>query len=98
MTLPVSFRTTARAEVREAMEWYAANLAGLAEQFVTELDRVVVRIAEGPQQFPAVFKDIRRARLRRFPYALFFRIKSDGLHVLACYHSSRNPLRWQGRH
>ena len=41
--------------------------------------------------------DIRRALLRRFPYALFFRIVDDAVFVMACFHSSRDPRIWQHR-
>lgn len=46
-------------------------------------------------QFPVVFKNVRRARLRKFPYALFFRIMPDALFVIACFHGSRGPNQWQ---
>jgi hypothetical protein len=45
-----------------------------------------------------VFKSVRRALLRRFPYALFFVIDEQTLYfVIACFHASRNPLQWQRR-
>ena len=40
---------------------------------------------------------IRRARLRRFPHGLFFRVLDDALYVIACFHASRDPLIWRGR-
>jgi len=50
-----------------------------------------------PQQFPAVFKNVRRALLCRFPYMLFFTIEGDTLLVIACFHASRDPRLWQQR-
>jgi hypothetical protein len=44
-----------------------------------------------------VFKSVRRALLRRFPYALFFVVEEQTLFVIACFHASRNPLQWQWR-
>ncbi len=35
------------------------------------------------------------AQLPCFPYALFFRIVDGTVHVIACFHSSRNPRQWQ---
>ena len=49
------------------------------------------------QEFPIVFKNVRRALLRRFPYARFFAIEGDTLFVIACFHASRDPLQWQKR-
>jgi len=93
----VIFGPAARAEVLEAADWYKAHAPVAAEWFVAEIETVVARIAGNPLQFPVVFKDLRRARLRRFPYSLFFRVEEAGIHVLACFHSNREPRRWQGR-
>jgi plasmid stabilization system protein ParE len=41
--------------------------------------------------------EVEMARCRRFPYALFFRIVDGTVHVVACFHSSRDPHQWQRR-
>jgi len=87
----------ARQELIEAVSWYETRGSGLGESFESEVERQVVRIRENPLQFPVVFADIRRARLRRFPYGLFFRIDGDDAFVIACFHASRNPQSWQDR-
>jgi len=40
---------------------------------------------------------VRRALLRRFPYAVLFRIDQNAITVLACFHASRDPQQWQRR-
>jgi len=35
-------------------------------------------MSANPRQFPIVYKSIKRALLRRFPYALMFVIEADG--------------------
>jgi toxin ParE1/3/4 len=54
-------------------------------------------MANNPLQFPRVFQDVRRARLHTFPYGLFYRIEPGALMVIACFHASRDPQRWQRR-
>lgn len=62
------------------------------------VEALVDRIASNPSQFPAIYKNIRRALLRRFPYALMFVTESDGsLTIVAYFHSSRDPARWRRR-
>lgn len=98
MTVPsVVFSPAARADLIEARDWYAARNAQLADRFVSEVDNVVARIAAAPQQFPVIHGDARRARFRRFPYALFFRDAGDTLQVIACFHAKRDPRQWQRR-
>ncbi len=93
----VFFLPAAQIEAREAQDWYEAGAVGLGARFRSELNHAVQRLSVNPFQFPVVFADIRRGLLRRFPYALFFRIADDAVFVMACFHSSRDPRIWQAR-
>lgn len=66
-------------------------------EFVSEIDRAVLRACETPQQFPIVLRDVRQVRVPRFPYSIFFRVKHDRLVVLAIFHARRDPLVWRER-
>jgi plasmid stabilization system protein ParE len=94
---PVVFTQAARAELIDAQDWYEAEAPGLGRRFRAEIDTAVQRMADNPRQFPVVFKTLRRARAKKFPYALFFLIEPDTLLVVACFHSSRDPRHWQKR-
>lgn len=94
---PVVFSQAARSELIEAQDWYEAEAPGVARRFRSEVDTVIRRIADNPLQFPLTFKTLRRARVRKFPYGLFFVVTDDGVTIVACFHSSRNPRRWQER-
>ena len=97
MTHPVFFLPEAEAELLEGQAWYDGRAAGLGERFFAAVDTTMSRIAAAPQQFPTVHKTIRRALVRRFPYALYFRAEPDGVYVIACTHTSRTAKRWQRR-
>jgi hypothetical protein len=59
---------------------------------------VIERMSANPRQFPVVHKNIRRALLRRFPYALMFVIDDVAtLTGIACFHGGRDPAHWQKR-
>jgi toxin ParE1/3/4 len=87
----------AQFEIIEAQGWYEKEAIGLGAFFRAEIDRQAQRILGNPLQFPLMLADIRRARLRRFPYGLFFRPFDDAIYVIACFHSSRDPAIWQSR-
>lgn len=97
MTQQVFFIPAARAEIIDAQDWYEREAKGLGARFRLEIDSQVQRISTNPLQFPVMLRDLRRARLRRFPYSLFFRILDDTIYVIACFHASRAPHIWQGR-
>lgn len=95
---PVIFTQAARAELVAAQDWYEREVLGLGGRFRQEVDAVVQRMSRNPRQFHLVLKTVRRALLRRFPYSLFFLIEEDDtLLVIACFHASRDPVRWQKR-
>jgi plasmid stabilization system protein ParE len=94
----VRFTQAARAELIEAQDWYECEATGLGRRFRAAIDVLAERMSANPLQFPVVFKNVRRALLRRFPYSLFFVVDDDDtLLVIACFHASRDPSRWQSR-
>jgi len=95
--LAVIFTPAAREELLDALDWYEAQIPGLGGRFRREVETAVSRITTNPEQFPTVFEDIRRARLHKFPYGIFFRIEMDSLTIIACFHASRDPYQWQQR-
>jgi toxin ParE1/3/4 len=95
---PVIFTRVARFELIDAQDWYENEARGLGRRFRAVVDAVIERMIANPRQFPVVHKNIRRALLRRFPYALMFVIDPDeALTVIACFHGSRDPVQWQQR-
>lgn len=93
----VIFTPAARADLIDAQQWYEGETPGLGRRFRAAIDAVTERMNANPQQFPIVFKNVRRALLRRFPYSMFFVVEGDSLLVIACFHASRDPSRWQER-
>ena len=95
--LRILFTPAARAELIGAQDWYEAEAPGLGRRFRTEIDSVVQRMIVNPRQFPVVYKTLRRALARKFPYALFFSVEEDTLLVVACFHGKRDPKQWKRR-
>ncbi len=73
----VIFTQPARAELIDAQDWYENEAPGLGRRFRAAVEAVIQRMSANPRQFPAVYKNIRRALLRRFPYALMLVIDAD---------------------
>ena len=97
MSLPVVLRDEAQAEFDEAFDWYDTKRAGLGSEFVAEVQKVFDRIAANPLMHRAVFADIRKGVVRRFPYCVFYRPHADRVEVIAVFQTSRDPSIWQGR-
>ena len=90
-------RPAAAADIDDAFLWYETQRPGLGHEFLSAADALIAAIAEHPFRYPVIRRNTRRALLRRFPYAMYFRIYGEIVVVVACMHGRRNPRRWQVR-
>ena len=79
---PLIIRQRARSDVRSARNWYERERSGLGSAFTEQLDGVIARVGALPFQFSEVRPGVRRALLRRFPYAIYFVVRSDEVPVV----------------
>jgi plasmid stabilization system protein ParE len=93
----VRLRLEAEEDLEEAATWYEAQRSGLGQQFLDEVVKALVTIAEMPLGYSVVYRNTRRAWMRRFPFGIFYRVESDGVIVIAIIHGSRHPRHWKGR-
>ncbi len=97
MTLPVVLRDEAQAEFDEAFDYYEAGRPGRGVRFAARVQDVFDRIAANPLLHAAMFADVRKAVVAKFPYCVYYRAEPTRVHVLAVFHTSRDPTIWQGR-
>ena len=91
MTLPVLLRRAAELDLVAAEDWYESQRDGLGGEFREEVAAVISRIADNPLAYPERYRGARRARVRRFPYVLWYRAFENFVVVLACVHGKRDP-------
>jgi len=97
VTYRLTVRRQAKADIREAARWYERQRHGLGRAFLRQIDMLLDRIREDPLQHQVVFRGVRRAIPRRFPYGLFYRIDGSVVLVFAVVHLHRDPSTWQDR-
>lgn len=91
--MTVIVRPKAADDLRTAHAYYAEIDAGLSAAFGAELDQVVDRLVMFPRSGVVVEQigRVRRARMRRFPYGVFYRLADpDEVRILRVLHSRRN--------
>ena len=94
---PVIVRPAAEADIADAFHWYEEQRAGLGNEFRAQLRIAFDAISKNPLLFRVVHRNTRRYLVRRFPYAIYYRVFPDKVVVIACMHGRRNPRRWQSR-
>lgn len=87
----------AELDLDEAHAWYHAQGAGLADQFLRAANTCLVSIRRHPETYQLVDRKMRRALLRRFPYAVFFEVTRIEIVVYAVFHCARDPRGWKRR-
>jgi plasmid stabilization system protein ParE len=96
MSLAVILSPAADREFEEAAAWYQRE-ARLGEQFVEKVQEALDQIRQWPELHATIYRGIRRVRVRRFPYNVYYRILADRIEVIAVFHTKRNPRVWQSR-
>ena len=84
-------------DVAATFNWYENEESGLGQEFLNELRAIYDRIVDGPLAYQDLRAGIRRALLRRFPYAVYFAVEGNVVVVLAVLHVARDPAEWQRR-
>ncbi len=79
-------------DLRRARDHYAAIDPALSDGFADAFNAVVERIRTFPHGAPPVdgFPTLRRARMRRFPYGVFYVDTDERLIVLRVLHNARD--------
>ncbi len=95
MRFQLILRPEAESDVEEVYAWYEKRREGLGRDFVKELEKLFASIQESPRMYPRDHRELRRALLKRFPYAVFYTLRSDEVVVSAVFHQSRDPRRWR---
>lgn len=83
----------AAADIRATRDYYEQAGSSRHEPFAEELDGLFARLEAFPRSAPVVagYAPVRRALLRRFPYAVFYRLaEPDRIDVLRIVHTARS--------
>ncbi len=68
----VVFTNDAHADSEIAFMWYEKNKDGLGWEFRNEIFKTIAKISDVRVNWTKYFNDIRKIRLSRFPYTLYF--------------------------
>jgi hypothetical protein len=84
-------------ELEEAALYYGGIDADLGERFTSTAEVAIAEIKARPEMRRRFDGEARKARLKRFPYALVYWIDGGTLRIIAVMHLHREPGYWHGR-
>lgn len=102
MSLRVRVEKAAAHELSAAIDWYDAQRPGLGDDLLDQVHAAVHGVAESPAvglPVPGCPPElgVRRVLVRRFPYAIVYRVAGEELQIVAFAHSKRKPGYWRDR-
>ena len=97
MRHPIVLSEAARQDIGRAAGWYLARAERLAREFLVALGDFLEDLESFPRRHPVSHLDVRRGRLRRFPYMVLYVLRRDRVHVIGCIHLHRDPRLWRAR-
>jgi len=94
VSLPVVYRSKVGRDLANAFDYYEGQADGLGEQFLATVNSTFDAIERYPEMFASVHREVRRALVARFPYAVFYRVEVRRIVVLTVLHTARDPRLW----
>src|SRR5690349_3935072 len=93
------FTPDARDDLHEAVEFYELQRQGLGGEFAVELGIGIARVLDAPNRWPEVEPGIRKYRIDRFPYGIFYQTPDRAtVQIVAVFDLRRRPGTWQRKH
>lgn len=94
MALPLVYRLRVKHDLDAAIDWYEEQRAGLGGEFQTSVQSTFEAIKRHPELFASVYREVRRAIVSRFPFAVFYLVEPNRVVVLRLLHTARNSQIW----
>jgi plasmid stabilization system protein ParE len=95
--MSVRLLESAQVELDDAIAWYASQAPGLGDAFLIETLKTLKLIEQYPKAWHPLTQQVRRCRLRRFPYSVIYAQEGSDMLVLAFAHQHRKPGYWRAR-
>ena len=92
--LPYDLDERAKRDLAAARDWYDRQGEGVADRFLVAAFEAIRIARERPASVPEIHRGVRAVLCKRFKYRVYFRATGDRITVLAVYHTSRDPARW----
>ena len=97
MSLPLVYRPEIADDLAKGFGWYEERHDGLGDTFLEAVSQQLEWIQTNPDMYGKLYREVRAASMRRFPYVIYFRAQSDRIEVIAIQHGHRHQRHWRKR-
>jgi toxin ParE1/3/4 len=97
MSYFIDFLPEVEQDVAETYVWYEEQLSGLGEDFLLSVDAAINGILRKPLLNSIVYKNVRKVKVKRFPFGVFYLLNGNIITIISVIHLSRHPRNWRRR-
>lgn len=83
------FTDKAKKQLKENFKYYDNVNSKLGNDFIQEVNDKVEQIANRPESHSVVYKDVRKASLKRFPFFIYYSLRDAVVYILSIWHKKR---------
>ena len=87
----------AKEDIVEIAKWYDLKSVELSKRFIEQFDIAINKISKTPDAFSYLYDDVRKIRLHKFPYLIFYKVKEQTVFIYGVIHAKRNPYLYKKR-
>ena len=91
------FHPAADQEYLEAANYYDAQIDGLGDRFVDNIEAAISKVRKNPLTWRKLSKHTRRCLAATFPYGIIYVVHQNKIFILAVMHLKRKPGYWKSR-
>lgn len=81
----------AKKHLKESFDWYESQQLSLGKEFRNEVTHCFNKLIIGDVDYQKYDGPIRKVRLNRFPYSIYYKRETNRIAILAVLHNKRNP-------
>ncbi len=93
----VSFHPEAKTEMFESAVYYQDKSPGLGFDFINDIENTIIDVERFPFSGVLIEDGIRRKLVRKFPFAVLYKINGIEIYILAIMHLNKKPEYWKNR-
>jgi plasmid stabilization system protein ParE len=97
MSWKIDYHKEAQKEFDEAYDHYEEQKEGLGEDFAKCVQDQIDYLKMNPKIHAKVYKEARRAVVKRFPYCIYYVIEKDRVIIASVFFTGQDPSKWQSR-
>lgn len=97
MAKAITFTSEAEDDSYQGYAWYESRRIGLGREFITAVDACLQLISRNPKLYQTIYKDYRRAVVRRFPFSIIYEGTDSEVTIYAIFDSRQEPNKWRER-